>query len=74
VLIASLTLQLLAGACCAVLAAITMALPTWIETVFGVDPDGGSGAAEWLIVGALTAGTVVAVRAAARTWSRIRTN
>ena len=27
--------------------------PTWIESLFGIDPDAGSGLAEWAITGAL---------------------
>lgn len=34
---------------CAALVALTIAVPDWIEAVFGVDPDAGSGALEWLI-------------------------
>lgn len=36
---------------CIVLVAITLAWPDWLELGFGVDPDHGSGAVEWLIVG-----------------------
>lgn len=43
----------------------TAAWPSWIETVFGFDPDGGNGQAEWLIVAVLAAVTV-AVAALAR--------
>jgi len=35
------------------LAVATLFWPTWIETLFGVEPDGGSGEAEWLIVAVL---------------------
>lgn len=43
-----------------VLAAILTAIvPSWIETVFNIDPDGGDGALEWLIVAALVGLAVV---------------
>ena len=37
----------------ATLAAITAVVPEWLEVVFGIEPDGGSGSLEWTIVGAL---------------------
>ncbi|HVH93970.1 MAG TPA: hypothetical protein VM688_03565 [Nocardioidaceae bacterium] len=33
-----------------VLLGLTLVWPSWIELGFGVDPDGGSGVLEWLIV------------------------
>lgn len=37
---------------------LTLAVPDWIEEVFGVDPDGGSGAVEWGIAVGLLMCTV----------------
>jgi len=49
---------------------LTIAVPAWTEEVFGVDPDGGSGALEWLVV-AVCAVAVVASLGLARTeWRR----
>jgi hypothetical protein len=38
---------------------ITVLVPTWIEEVFGVDPDGGSGALEVAILAVLLGSAVV---------------
>lgn len=50
-------------------AAMTAIVPSWIETVFKIGPDGGDGAVEWLIVAAL-AGIAVACELTLRTRSR----
>ena len=34
----------------AILAVLTAVWPNWIELLFGADPDGGDGSAEWGIV------------------------
>ncbi|HEY2769505.1 MAG TPA: hypothetical protein VGI87_03010 [Solirubrobacteraceae bacterium] len=48
-----------------VMCAVTLVSHDWIETVFGVDPDGGNGWLEWLIV-ALLAVAAVSCSALAR--------
>ena len=37
---------------------LTVAVPDWIEAVFGIDPDRGSGATEWGIAFGLLISTV----------------
>lgn len=50
----------------------TLLWPDWIEVAFGVDPDHGSGTAEWAVVLILVATTLMASIAARRDWRRLR--
>jgi hypothetical protein len=56
----------------AALAVATFIKPDWIETVFSVDPDGGNGTAEWLVVGLLALVAVTAAMLARRDYRRAR--
>jgi tetrahydromethanopterin S-methyltransferase subunit E len=51
---------------------ITLVWRGWIEIVFGVDPDQGNGALEWLIVGALLVVTITLLILASYEWRRTR--
>jgi hypothetical protein len=51
-------LEVIGAAVTGLAAAITAIVPDWIEEVFHVDPDSGSGSLEWLIVAALALATV----------------
>jgi hypothetical protein len=46
-------LELACALVCGTLAVLTLVIHNWIEVVFGVDPDGGSGLAEVAIVAVL---------------------
>jgi hypothetical protein len=61
-----------AGLACLTAALLVLTLITreWIEEVFGVDPDQGSGALEWGIVVALAVATVALGLAARIEWRR----
>jgi hypothetical protein len=50
--------------------ACTAAWPTWIEGLFGIDPDGGSGMVEWAITGALITVAVGSAVLARWEWRR----
>jgi hypothetical protein len=52
----------------ALLLGLTLVVPDWIEVVFRVDPDAGSGELEWLIAGGFALGTVGFGLAAGREW------
>jgi len=41
-----------------VLFLLTLVRPDWIEAVFEVEPDGGSGELEWVVVAVLLASTL----------------
>lgn len=43
-------LSSVSAAATTVLAVLTVVTPDWIEAVFGVDPDHGDGATEWLVL------------------------
>jgi hypothetical protein len=55
----------------ALLLVVTLVWREWIELVFRVDPDGGSGATEWLVVVVLGAVSAVSALAARVEWRRL---
>jgi len=56
-----------------VLFLITLVWRDWIERVFGIEPDGGNGSLEWLIVGGLLVATITLFVLARVEWQRSRT-
>jgi hypothetical protein len=56
----------------AALFVLTLAVPDWIEEVFGVAPDAGSGETEWLLVTVLLVITVVLAAVTLVEWRRLR--
>jgi hypothetical protein len=51
---------------------LTLITREWIEVLFGVDSDGGSGTLEWTVVCALAAATTMLALIARLEWSRLR--
>ena len=56
-----------------ILTVVTIISREWIEFIFGVDPDHGSGALEWALVVVLAAATIGFILAARAEWRRIAT-
>ena len=63
-------IELTAAILSALMFVVTSVWPQWIEAVFGVDPDGGSGVAEWGLEAGLCAFTLLMFVAARREWKR----
>jgi hypothetical protein len=55
-----LSLWLLLAVVSALVAILTAVIPNWVEIFFGLDPDGGNGSAELLIVIASASVSVLA--------------
>jgi len=51
---------------------LTLVWHNWIEIIFNVDPDQGSGLLEWLIVGALLVVTIILFALARYEWHKAR--
>ena len=47
---------------------LTIAWPEWIEEIFGIEPDGGNGMAEWGIVVVFAVATAALALTARREW------
>ncbi len=52
---------------------LTIIEPDWIEAVFKVDPDAGSGAVEWAVMGLTVLLTIVFFALARAEWRRAMT-
>jgi hypothetical protein len=63
-------LESIFGSITGVVAVVTLFSHDWIEAVFGVDPDKGSGSAEWLVVMILLLLTVAFAAGARLEWRR----
>ena len=59
-------------ACASLLLLMTLVWTEWIEIVFRVDPDRGSGRAEWLIVALASAASVIFAICARIEWRQER--
>lgn len=55
---------------CALLAILSWFVPDWIERLFAVSPDAGSGETEWGVVLIFAAAAFMAAWAARREWQR----
>lgn len=64
--------EMVLAAMCLALALLTLAWPEWIEEVFGLDLDHGSGLLEWMVVVGLGAVGMATAALARIEWRRLR--
>lgn len=62
-------IDVIAGAVFGFLTILTLIVPDWIEVVFKVEPDGGNGSLEWLVVAGMAVVTLAFAVDARRTWN-----
>jgi len=60
------------GIVTSILFVVTLLRRDWVEIIFNVDPDQGSGLLEWSIVGVLLVVTIVLFVLASYEWRRAR--
>jgi uncharacterized membrane protein len=53
-----------------ILGVLTLVTPDWVELVFHVEPDQGSGALEWALVAALASAAILFAGLARAEWRR----
>ena len=63
-------IEIAAAATSLVLLVLTLVWEAWIELLFGVSPDGGTGELEWVIAGVTLAATLVFLALARIEWRR----
>ena len=66
-------LEIILASTTGVLFLLTLVSRDWIEVLFGLDPDGGNGTLEWLIVGGLLVATITLFVLARLEWQKSRT-
>ena len=66
-----LRIEMVLAVISAVLCALTLVSPEWIEELTGLEPDAGSGALEWIIAGLFLVAAVVSAAVARRDYRRL---
>lgn len=64
--------QTAAGAAAAFLTLLTLVVKDWVEVVFGIDPDLGSGSLEWFLALTFAVITLACAVVARAEWARRR--
>lgn len=65
--------EVVAGGLSGLLGLLTLVTREWVELAFGIDPDGGDGSLEWLLVVGLGAVALVLGLLARTEWRRAAT-